>query len=93
MSWTCVPAGKIISAEEIWICAYSYYFEALPQNFEKRLLASSCLSICPSVRLTAWNNLVPIGRIFVKFDIRVLKKICQKNPVALKYDNKGGYFA
>jgi len=26
------------------------------QNWEKRLLASSCLSFCPSVRPSAWNN-------------------------------------
>jgi hypothetical protein len=35
------------------------------QNCEKRLLASSCLSVCVPV----WNNSVPIGRIFTKFDI------------------------
>jgi hypothetical protein len=26
---------------------------------------------CPSVRLPAWNNSAPNGRIFMKFDIRV----------------------
>jgi hypothetical protein len=36
-------------------------FLARAQNTEKRLLASSCLSV--------WNNLVPNGRIFMKFYI------------------------
>jgi len=40
---------------------------ALSQNWEKRMLASSCLSVC----LSAWNNSAPTGRIFLKFDIWV----------------------
>jgi hypothetical protein len=40
------------------------FVEARSQNFEKRLFASSCLSVCPS----AWNNSAPYGRIFMKFD-------------------------
>ena len=42
-------------------------FKARSQNCEKLLLTSLCLS----VRLSAWNNWVPIGRIFMKSDIRV----------------------
>ena len=38
---------------------------ARSQNCEKRLLASSRLSVCLPVR----NNSVPTGRIFTKFDI------------------------
>jgi hypothetical protein len=37
----------------------------LSQNCERRLLTSSCPSVCPS----AWNNSAPTGRIFSKFDI------------------------
>ena len=37
----------------------------LSQNCEKRPLASSCLSVCPS----AWNNSAPTERIFIKFYI------------------------
>jgi len=37
------------------------------QNFEKRLLASTCLSGI----LSAWNNSTATGRIFAKFDIWV----------------------
>jgi len=39
--------------------------EKLRKNCEKRLLASSCLS----VRLSAWNNSARIGWILMKFDI------------------------
>ena len=31
-----------------------------------------------SVRLSAWNNSIPIGRIFMKFDIDCFSKICRK---------------
>jgi len=47
------------------------HFLALLQKCEKRLLASLCLS--------AWNNSVPTGRIFMKFYIwRFLDK-CREN--------------
>ena len=46
-----------------------YDFEAHLQNCEKRLLASSCLSVRSSVRPFAWNNSAPTGWIFMKFDI------------------------
>jgi hypothetical protein len=35
---------------------------------EKRLLALSCLSALPSVRLSPWNKLGHTGRIFMKSD-------------------------
>ena len=40
---------------------------SLSQNCQKRLLASSYLSVC----LSAWKNSAPIGRIFVEFDIEI----------------------
>jgi hypothetical protein len=43
----------------------SIHFYALLQNWEKRILASSFLSVCMSSR----NNLVPSGRIFMEHDI------------------------
>jgi hypothetical protein len=36
------------------------------QNWKKRLLPLSCLSVCPSV---AQNELDPTGQIFTKFDV------------------------
>jgi hypothetical protein len=47
---------------------YSGIFKARFQNFEKRILASSCLSASLYVRLCAWNNLAFTVRIFMKFD-------------------------
>jgi len=45
-------------------------FKAPSQKCEKRLLALSCPSVRPSVRPSpAWNNSVPSGRIFMKFDM------------------------
>jgi hypothetical protein len=44
-------------------------FEALSQNHKKWLLASSCLSLRPSIFLSALNSGLT-GRIFVKFAIR-----------------------
>ena len=40
-------------------------FQACSQDREKRLLAASCLSVCPSTR----TNSTPTGRIFMKFNI------------------------
>jgi hypothetical protein len=42
--------------------------KARSQNCEKQLLTSLCLSVRPSVRLSAWNNSAPAGRIFNKSD-------------------------
>jgi hypothetical protein len=42
---------------------------------EKRILASSCLSVC----LSAWKTSALIGRLFVKFDIQVFfEKLSRK---------------
>ena len=45
-------------------------FQAHSQNCEKRLLASSYLSVRPSACLFVWNNSAPTGRILMKLDIR-----------------------
>jgi hypothetical protein len=49
-------------------------FWAHSQNREKRLLASSYLSLRPSVHLTAWNNSAPTGRFFIAFEIKHFSK-------------------
>jgi hypothetical protein len=41
-------------------------FQAHSCNCKKRLLALSCLSVRPSVRPPAWNNLAPTGWILMK---------------------------
>ena len=63
------------------------------KNCWKWLLASSCPSVCPSLRLSvcssvlppslrpsfAWNNPAPTGRIIMIFEIWDFLKICQGN--------------
>jgi hypothetical protein len=44
--------------------------QARSQDCEKRLLAASCLSVCPSVRPHEKSS-APTGRIFMKFCISV----------------------
>ena len=41
---------------------------------------------CPSVRPSAWNNLVPAGQIFMKFDIWLFFEKLEKIQVSLKTD-------
>jgi hypothetical protein len=51
------------------------------------------LHVCPSASLSAWNNSVPKGRIFIKFDIRVFfVNLSRNSQVSLKYDKNNGYF-
>jgi hypothetical protein len=53
------------------------------QKWEKRLLASSCLSVCKS----AFNNLIPTRRMFMKTDIwEFFEKYFEKNQASLKSD-------
>ena len=58
-------------------------FYARSKNCEKRLLASSCLSVCPSVPLSfclqsVWNNSAPTGRIFMIFFFFIFLKSVEK---------------
>ena len=63
-------------------CISKYYYSsfvcvflgALSQNCEKLLLASSCLSVCPS----EWNTSARNGWIFMKFDIYVFFEIMSR---------------
>ena len=48
------------------------HFKIRSQNFEKKLLASSCLSVRPSVRI---NNSASNEKIFIKSDIWVFFEI------------------
>jgi len=78
-----------------WKCAFFVvvFFLARSQNCEKRLLASSCLFSCPSVRLSAWYNSPPTGRVFMHFDIWVFfRKVVEKIQVSLKSDSNNGWF-
>ena len=63
-----------------------FFFRDSSLNCEKCLLASSCLSVCPSAR----NNSVPTGRIFIKFGIwiffRNLSRKSDRNNGFLRED-------
>jgi hypothetical protein len=62
---------------------------ALSQKCKKRLLASSCLSVCPYT----WNDLAPIRRILMKFEIRVfLENLCEIFNCDENLDKNNGYF-
>jgi len=67
---------------------YVIGLQARSQNCEKRLLASSCLSVCPF----AWNNSAPNGRLFMTFDILVFLKTLSRYFSFIKSDRKSGYF-
>jgi hypothetical protein len=58
----------------------------------KRLLASSCLSVCPSVGPSAWNNSAPTGQIFIKFYMWYFPKLRQRKPGSLKFDKNNWCF-
>jgi hypothetical protein len=67
-----------------------FYFWARSQNYVKRLLASSLLYVCLSVRSSvcpsAWENSNLIGRIFIEFDTGVFFA-----NLSRKFDRKFNY--
>ena len=67
------------------------------QNSEKRLLASSCLSVlvsvCPlPVQLPPWNNWVPLEKFSLNLIFDYFFKIPTKIQDLLKSDKNNGYF-
>jgi len=46
-----------------------FIFSHILKIVKMEILALSCLSVRPSVRLSAWKNWVRTKRIFMKFDI------------------------
>jgi hypothetical protein len=59
-----------------------------------RLLELSCLSLCLSVYLSAWNNSAPTGRIFHENSyFSMFKKSVEKIQIRLKSDKNNRYFA
>ena len=47
----------------------------------RKCTISFVISVCPSVRPSAWNNWVPTGWIFIKFENRAFYVIMWKNIV------------
>ena len=69
-----------------------YHFLVRSQNFEKRLLVSSCATVRPSLRPPEYKNSASTGRIFIQFDIWVFFwKYVEKFEVSLKSDKNNGY--
>ena len=61
-----VTQTRAIIIDRCYICTHRFvHFRRDSQNCEKRLLASSCLSVC----LSAWNSLTCTERIFMRIDI------------------------
>jgi hypothetical protein len=63
---------------------YSDHFYMPSQNCGKRLLASSCLSVHPSIRPSVHphgTNSARNGRIFMKFDVSIFRKPVEKSQV------------
>jgi len=62
-------------------------------RFNKIVKSDSKLRhVCLSVFLPAWNNSAPTGKIFVKGDIWILKKIFEKIQYSLKANKNIRYF-
>ena len=56
------------------------------QNFKKRLLASSYLSVCPSIRLSSWNNCSHRTDYNEICYLSIFRKSAMKIKFSLKYD-------
>jgi hypothetical protein len=69
----------------------TFIFSSVRKIAKRGLLDSSCLCTCPFVCPSAWNNSVPTGQIFMKFDFSTFRKSVQKIHVSLKSDKNNGY--
>lgn len=71
-------------------CTYFIYWQLLVFRCIHKIAKSDYYlhHVCLSVHLTAWNNSVPTGHIFVKFDVYVFFKI----QLLLKSYKKNRYF-
>jgi len=59
----------------------------------RKATISFVMTGCLPVRLSAWNNSAPTGRIFKKFGSGVMfRKTFEKMPVSLKMEKNNGYF-
>ena len=71
-------------------CAQYDSFQARSQKCAKRLSASSCLSVRPSVRIDQpgfrWSDFIEI------WYLRIFRKFVQEIHVSLKSDKNKGYF-
>jgi len=78
----------------LWV-KFRNSFQARSQSCETRLLASSCLPVCLSVRPFVYlsvrtNNSVPTRRIFMKFHVREFSENESSKFVSSKSDKNNG---
>ena len=80
---------SILDSYILCVLTCKWLYQARLQNCEKRLLASSCLSVC----LSTWNNLSPTGQILTEvLYLRIFRKSIEKIQVCLKSEKNNGYF-
>ena len=79
-----------------WIIFAHNQFYARSQNCEKRLLASPCLSVHPSVRYSSSVRMEQLSSQRTDFHeiwyLRIFRKSVQKIQVSLKSNKNNGYF-
>jgi hypothetical protein len=84
--WARCFVGQIFPSSSVWRCQL---FWARSKNCEKQLLASSCLSVCPSVRTEQ------LGSHWLDFHeiwyFSTFRKFVEKIQVQLKSDKNNGY--
>jgi hypothetical protein len=70
------------------LCGQNVEFLGAFENLRK-----ATISFVMSVRLSAWNNSAPTGRIFMKFHIvSINRKYVEKIQDSFKFDKTSGYF-
>jgi hypothetical protein len=67
--------------------SFTSYFQARSQNLEKRLLASSCPSVCRHG--TTW---LPLDGFWLNLVFELFSKIYRENSSPLKFYKNNGYF-
>ena len=70
-SWPIFAHSSVWAQEDNPVPCFFFIFWRVGKIAKKRLLASSCLSVCLLVCPSASNNLASTGRIFMKFYIWV----------------------
>jgi hypothetical protein len=63
-----------------FFCSSLYCVSQFLDAFAKlqEATVSFVMSVCPSVLLSTWNNLLPTGRFLMKLDIELFSKIYQE---------------
>jgi hypothetical protein len=72
------------------------HFMSVPKNWEKRLLASSWLPVCPPlyprICLSVWNKSASAEWIFVRVSLASFTKTWRQNSILIKSNKRNGNF-